>query len=906
MPPSTARAPGHRDDGLETAFVRLLGEHHEPHCLIGVDGRILAINASALRLIAEESQTAMGRPFDSWVPFENRALLHEHLDRALAGELQRFRMPHTATSGHWLDLEITYMPLSDSRGMRAVLCATTDLPSAQNRDQGRTEGAMLLAIAGRLARFGGWALRAGSSELTLSPEARRILDVEDDVPALLEESIRVHAEHEGERIRAALEALFTRADPFEIEITAQTATGRPLVVRVLGEPVLDDQGRVVSARGAIWDVTESAAERARRAAVEQRLDETLNAFGDGLVFLDGDGRIGYVNTRAAQMVGRAAVELLGISIWSVFPEAIGSSFDRAFQRSIEEGVRTSVRVRSDRMGIWLDCTLHPTPGGLVLYARDATEEERMRRRADAAQQRIAEQAALLDASRDAVVVRSLDGVVQYWNTAAAQLYGWTAEEAQGRRIDELVVARPGEYEAAMTATLRDGYWSEELNETTRDGRAIIVDSRWQLLRDADGAPRGVFTLGSDVTRWRQDEEARLRARRLESLGTLAGGISHDLNNVLTPILMAVQLLGQGEQDPARRELLTTMETAARRGADMISKVLAFARGVDGRRERIAVDTLLDELRIVARDLLPSDVELTVEVEPIPPSSAPIGDSTQLLQVLTNLVTNARDAMPGGGALRVQASTVDGAPGEEPGSPPLGASVVIAVEDTGTGMPAEVAEKVFEPFFTTKPLGSGTGLGLATSLSIMRSHGGLIRVDSAPGRGTRVELLLPVPEAGAVDYPERTDAEQPQLPGAGELVLVIDDDASIRTTVAHALSTSGYRVLTAADGAAGIALVESAEHAVDAVLTDMMMPVMDGAETSAYLEEHHPRIPIIASSGLATHIDRDEAPGMGISAFLAKPYTTTTLLRTLRRVLDEAADARATPSASRSEADGQPG
>ena len=727
---------------------------------------------------------------------------------------------------------------------------------------------------------------ARSAYLTLSPEARRILDVTTEDTVSLWDAIRAHADHDQELIRDSLDGLFRRAETFEIEVAGHTSTGRALTVRLRGEPVFDDDGVVVSAHGAVWDVTEAVTELERRIAIERRLDDTLNAFGDGLVFLDKQGRMSSVNAKAAVMTGIPVEQMVGASIWDLFAEWEGSAFETAFRRAIDEGVRTQAREYSTRSGIWLDCTLHPTRGGLVLYTRDATEDERMRRATTEAQRRVAEQAALLDAARDAVIVRSLDGIVEYCNAAAARLYGWTIEEAVGRDIREVVSGRPHDFDTAATATLRDGYWAGELHERTRDGRAIIVDSRWQLLQDDAGKPSCVLSLGSDITRWRQVEQERIHARRLESLGTLAGGIAHDLNNVLTPILLAVQLLKRGEQDEADLQLLATMETAARRGADMVGQVLAFARGIDGRRERIAIDPLFEELRTTARTMLPASVALEVDVAPDVPDT--VGDSTQLLQVLANLVTNARDAMPQGGSLGIRASAVNLC-GDALAHTHLdlpGRYVRIDVDDTGTGMSEEVAEKVFEPFFTTKPLGRGTGLGLATSLSIVRSHGGSIRVDSEPGRGTRVAVLLPVADGseGAVDEGADSTASAPL--GDGELVLVIDDDASIRVAVPQALQAYGYQVLTASNGEEGIALIESGGTAVDVVLTDMMMPVMDGAAMSAYLKEHHPGIPVIASSGLVTRADETDGPRMGVAAFLPKPYTTGALLTVLRNVLDD--------------------
>ncbi len=880
-------APIGQAHDADAAFALLFSRHPEPHCLIGVDGRIRAINRAALDLIGAD-EDAVGRPFDTWVPFEDRSLLRERLDQALAGAVQRFRMPPLLDSVEALERDVTCMPLLDDAGaVQAVLVCTTDLLSASSREHDREEGAALLAIAGRLGRFGGWALPAGSDRLSLSPESRRMLDLPESGTVPLEEAIRVHAAHERDRVLRSLASLFEHAEPFRIEIDAVTASGRPLTVSVLGEPVLDDRGAVVSVRGALWDVTEAAQARARSAALERRLDDTLNAFGDGLAFLDAEARISYVNQRAATMMGMPPDQLIGLSLWELFPEARGGRVEHAFLRAIATGERTQARERSARLGIWLDCTLHPTRGGIVLYARDATEDERMRRDAETAQRRVAQQAALLDASRDAVIVRSLDGVVQYCNAAAALLYGWDPADAIGCSIHELVQDRSAEFDAAMEATLRAGYWAGELHESTRDGRTIIVDSRWQLLQDDADAPNGVLSLGTDVTQWRQVEQERTRARRLESLGTLAGGIAHDLNNVLTPILMAVQLLEQGERDESRRELLATMETAARRGADMVAQVLAFARGVDGRRERIRIAPLLSELGASARDLLPSSVVL--ELSAGEADVATVGDSTQLLQVLTNLITNARDAMPGGGtiavATRVQPSLAGAADAglfELPG-----AAVVIDVEDTGSGMPEETVEKIFEPFFTTKPLGRGTGLGLATSLSIVRSHGGSMRVTSEPGRGTRVRVTLPLAEelpAPSAPAPVE-DAAGPL--GRGELVLVVDDDASIRTAAMQTLQAHGYRAVAAADGREAIGIVEGGDQAVDIVLTDMMMPVMDGAATSAYLEEHHPRIPVVASSGLAARTGDEEVPGMGVAAFLPKPYSTAALLTVLRSALDRA-------------------
>lgn len=348
----------------------------------------------------------------------------------------------------------------------------------------------------------------------------------------------------------------------------------------------------------------------------------------------------------------------------------------------------------------------------------------------------------------------------------------------GRSMVDAIYRDREPYEAAHAAVLRDGYWTGELRQVRRDGTPLIVDCRWQLIVEDDGTPTGVFAVNADVTELRRQQEQSIRDQRMESLGTLAGGIAHDLNNVLTPILMSVQLLRAGENDPARQSLLDTMDAGIKRGADMIRQVLSFARGIEGERAVVRVEELVDELVTFCRDTLPksvvADARIDGELWPV------VGDRTQLLQVLMNFVTNARDAMPDGGTISVRAYNTELT--EEyravTSLAPPGRYVAIDVEDHGIGMDADTMSKLFEPFFTTKPQGEGTGLGLPTSMAIARSHGGYIHVYSEPGRGSRFQLHLPASDTSTPPpSPEEPSAEMPR--GNGERVLIVDDEAAIR-------------------------------------------------------------------------------------------------------------------------------
>ena len=497
--------------------------------------------------------------------------------------------------------------------------------------------------------------------------------------------------------------------------------------------------------------------------------------------------------------------------------------------------------------------------------------------------RLREQAALLDRAQDAILVRDLEHTILYWNRSAEQLYGWSAEEAVGRSLIELLHADTAAYAAATAACLADGEWNGEVTKVARDGRHVIVEARWTLVRDDAGAPTSILAINTDITERKRLEQQFLRAQRMESIGTLAGGIAHDLNNVLSPILMSIGLLQMDERDPVKLEMLATIEQSARRGADMVSQVLSFARGLEGRRMEVQVRHLVRDVAKIVAETFPKDIEIRPQVAA--DTWLLQADPTQLHQVLLNLCVNARDAMPSGGRITISAENLlidaqyaamilDARPGPY---------VKVEVEDTGTGIPPEIVEKVFDPFFTTKEPGKGTGLGLSTTLAIVKSHGGFIRVYSDPGIGTRFRIYLPArQEVG----PEADDADRVVLArGHGELVLVVDDEASIRQITKQTLEAFGYRVLLAADGAEAISAFVQHQRDIAVVLTDMVMPVMDGPATIQVLLRLDPAARIIAASGIAANGKVAQAASAGVTRFLPKPYTAETLLTAIRKAID---------------------
>jgi two-component system cell cycle sensor histidine kinase/response regulator CckA len=506
---------------------------------------------------------------------------------------------------------------------------------------------------------------------------------------------------------------------------------------------------------------------------------------------------------------------------------------------------------------------------------------RLQQRAD---ERIREQAALIDQANDAILVCDLQDRLTFWNRGAEVLYGWHAAEVQGQSAaDVLFKARPAVLQEANQALSANGKWEGELAQVTKSGREIVVASRWKLLCDPAGQPRSKLIINTDITEKKKTEEKLLRAQRMENIGRLAGGIAHDLNNVLTPLAMGVDLLQMAYPDAPNEPLLTTLRTSVQRGTDLVRQILSFSRGFEGPRRCVQLGCLIRELTELFGRTFPKSITITASLaDDLWPIT---GDATQMYQLLANLCINARDAMPRGGQLRISARNqrLDAQEAQRLQDLTPGLFVRLEVEDTGTGIPADQLDKIFEPFFTTKEVGKGTGLGLSTAQSIVSNHGGRLQVESTVGKGTRFTIYLP-----AAETPATVPAAPPrrELPGGkGELVLVVDDDPSLMHLARVALTTAGYRVLTAKDGATAVGLYAQLPQEIRLVMTDMMMPVMEGAPTVQALRRLNPDVRIIVCSGLADEGAARQATQAGAKAFLPKPYMVEALLTTVRAVLD---------------------
>jgi two-component system, cell cycle sensor histidine kinase and response regulator CckA len=493
-----------------------------------------------------------------------------------------------------------------------------------------------------------------------------------------------------------------------------------------------------------------------------------------------------------------------------------------------------------------------------------------------------DRSALLNLVTDAIILCSIDGKVEFWNRSAERMYGWLTGATIGRKaVDFLYHAADPRYQTAIAETLDRGQWSGELQLLTRQGKNITVAS----VSTPAGAPSSILAIDSDITQYKLLERKFLQAQRLENLGTLASGIAHDLNNILTPIVAITELLTLKltNLDNRTLKLLQILSENSRRGRELIAQILTFARGGDGEQTILQPQHILAEIVQVARQTLPKSIETSLQIE-----SSNLwtlsADATQIHQVLMNLCVNARDAMPDGGELTIMAENI--VLGDEYAKlhPHAhgGAYVAITVADTGVGIQPDLLEQIFEPFFTTKEVGKGTGLGLSTVLTIVNNHQGFVDVSSQVGVGTQFRFYLPALERRELEW---VKPAVPALTGKGELILIVDDEPSIREILGTTIESYDYHSITASSSQQAIDLYTEHHHSIQTILLDYMMPGGNPNQTISQLHSIDPNVQIIIMSGLSAEEIESHNHGTAVKAFLAKPFSNQDLLHTLRDVLN---------------------
>ena len=656
-----------------------------------------------------------------------------------------------------------------------------------------------------------------------------------------------------------------------------TATGEERILEY--DNSLRRDGPVPIVRCIGRDVTEQKRAEAALANSEERFRSLSASAPMGIFHTDPAGQCLYTNARCQEIFGLSFTECLGngwsqavhpedreqiLSAWLAAAQS-GQECDMQFRVLKSDGEIRFVRARKKAM--------HSETGALIGYV--GTEEDITERKR--AEEQLREQAALLQHAQEAIIACDPEGRVLFWNPSAERIYGWQAEEVVGRDMHAEIC---GEALASQVATRREGI--AEMRHRTKAGQEIMVESHWTRVLDENGRHKSTLFINTDITEKKRLEAQYLRAQRLESIGSLASGIAHDLNNLLSPMIMVEHILNLKLADPHSQRLLETLRSSIQRASGLVKQVVSFARGSEGEQTSICPKHLLRDVVKLLTETFPRSV--TIQSDEATGVAAIHGDSTQLFQVLMNLCVNARDAMPHGGTLtlaaeniQIETNTLLAQPEAKPG-----AYVCLTVTDTGDGIPPHIREHIFDPFFTTKEPGRGTGLGLATALRIVTAHGGFLAVQSEAGKGAQFKVYLPAASASEAAMAE---AEAQALPvGHGELILVVENEAAIREVTRETLETYGYQVITASEGTEAVALYAQHLSETKVVVLDMVVPAMDGRALMRALRQLNPQCTIIGTSGLLLNDQMPDPTWDGVTQFLSKPFTAEKLLKTLATVL----------------------
>lgn len=515
----------------------------------------------------------------------------------------------------------------------------------------------------------------------------------------------------------------------------------------------------------------------------------------------------------------------------------------------------------------------------IFAARGSAIFERQR-----ADKQLHEQASLLDKAQDGIVVRDLQQRITYWNKGAERIYGWSLEELRGQIHVDPIYGDPAIFDGIMATIRRDGEWNGRVQQRRKDGRPVTVEMHATLICDEHGLPQSSFAIITDITHRLALEDRIQHSERLEMIGQLTGGVAHDFNNLLTVMLGNAEMLTEDLRDqPHLHQLAEMTRSAAQRGAELTHRLLAFARRQPLEPAAVQVNTLVKGMDPILRRTLGGDLELEF-IQGAGLWDAMV-DPSQLEGALLNLCLNARDAMAQGGQLTIETANawIDQAYANQHAEVEIGQYVLVAVSDTGCGMPPEIVARVFEPFFTTKETGRGTGLGMSMVYGFVKQSRGHIKIYSELGEGTTIKMYLP----RALHRPSRMESPAtPPITFGHAIILIVEDDDMVRRFVDDQLRSLGYQTLMARNGREALEILRGSD-VIDLLFTDVVMPGgMNGKQLAEEAVLLRPTLRVLFTSGYTKNaiIHRGQLdPGVRL---LSKPYTRAELAQKINSVLSE--------------------
>ncbi|MDR7415675.1 MAG: PAS domain S-box protein [Armatimonadota bacterium] len=838
---------------------------------VGADGRILRANEAAGRLVGLRASSLVG--------FSLRDLLERSSDslrflRALPPLYTRGgRLRLRRVSGEVVEVE--------ARGRRAADGSAYLAFSEPPGIHGRPPVEWIRGAITDLPVAVGVYDPEGNAVVT-NPAWQRLFGIPPEEAGHLLRDSPVFNPGDRPLLEAALRGHVVRLPPREWTPPDGSA---PRVVEMVLAPLRDPRGTLHHIAAFAHDVTGRWRIEESLRESEARYRVLIEGSPDAMFLLE-DGLFRFVNRSFVHLFGVSSVEavhrigLLALCVEEDRPRVAEYLADRLAQRGREEAVVFRGR-RSD--GSVITCELRANrvllEGKPVLMGilRDITHERHM-------EQALRFQAELLECVHDAIIATDWEGRILYCNRACEALYAWRAEEVVGRRLQDLLrpEGRSFDLDRIRAVLQRAGRWRGELQHRREDGHLVWLSATLSVNRNEAGEAVGIVGVYRDVTEQKRLEEQLIQAQKMESLGTLAGGIAHDFNNILGSI---VGYLGLIKEDlPAEatlRQYFEVVERSALRASELTRQLLGFARRGKFTVQRVQLRTLCEEVLNLFRSTLHERIEVRTRFpEDLPEVE---GDPAQLQQVVLNLCMNAKDAMPQGGVLTLELGEALADDPTSQGPPDLRRYVVLTVRDTGVGMDDYVKSRVFEPFFTTKEPGKGTGLGMAMVYGIVRNHGGFVDLQSEVGKGTTVQVYLPVP-VESQPQPEE-EAATGVAEGSGELILVVDDEEPLCNLLREVLTRRGYRVLVARSGEEAVDLYQQWRDEVDLVILDMVMPGMSGAEAFEAILRLNPKARVLLSSGYTQEGAAGELLRKGARGFLQKPYLITELTAKVREALE---------------------
>ncbi len=637
---------------------------------------------------------------------------------------------------------------------------------------------------------------------------------------------------------------------------------------------------------AAQDAAEALVRQQEAEASLRRSEEELSDFFDtastGLHWVDEQGTIIRVNQAELDMLGYSREECLGhpVSDFHVDRPVIEDILRRLLNGENIRGHPARLRCKDGQIKhVMIDSSGYFVDGRFLhtrCFTRDVTLERQ-------AQEAISRLAAIVTSSNDAIVGKTLDGVITSWNAAAERIFGYMRDEIVGSSIFKLIPPEHHDQEREILARLRNGelFAFSEAERIRKDGRRIWISLSVSPVRDQTGAIIGAASIKRDVTDRRLLEERLRDTQRLQAVGQLAGGIAHEANNQMSVVLGGSHfLLRRTDLPEDARTDLEQIRRAAERTAAITQQLLAFSRRQRLQIEDVDLNAVIESIGPMLRRTLTEDQRLVVELGSV--GGFVRADARQLEQVLLNMTLNARDAMTKGGVLTLQTGEVVlDTDGEGREGIVAGTYETVTIQDTGIGMDRATLDRLFEPFFTTKAVGRGTGLGMSVVHGIVSQLGGHIRVDSTPGRGTRFRLFFPVASPMRLERPGRPSS--PHFATSGAVTLVVEDDPQVRGMTARALSEAGYTVLEASSGGAALDLIRAHRGRLDLVLSDIGMPGMDGYQLAHHLQQERPGLPVMLMTGYGDGAQRPGALASGIPV-IHKPFSPDHLARAVGELL----------------------